>query len=444
MVRACSRLRLAAVSSPLPERIRPTSLEEVAGQPHLVGPDGVLTRFVAAKHLPSLLLWGPPGCGKTTLARLLANHLGMRFVPFSAVLGGVGELRKLIDEAETVRDIAGTTLLFIDEIHRFNKAQQDALLPHVESGNITLVGATTENPSFSVNRALLSRCRVYPLRALDEDALRGLIARARDHRDGLPGLVVDDGALDPLLRLSAGDGRRLLVLLEGAWALTRPSPVTAEVVGRIASNPVADHDRAGDAHYDVASAFIKSLRASDAQAALYYLARQLEAGEDAMFVARRLVIFAGEDVGLADPQALQLATAALMATERIGMPEAIYPLTEATVYLATAPKSNRVYAAMGEVMEAARETPAAPVPLHIRNAPTRLMKDIGYGRDYAYAFDAEDHYVAQEYLPEELAGRRFYEPSDFGFEKRIAERLAWWRERKAEAESQRSSSEGES
>ncbi len=417
------------MASPLPERIRPTSLDEVVGQPHLVGPGGVLTQFLAAKHLPSLLLWGPPGCGKTTLARLLANQLAMRFVPFSAVLGGVGELRKLIDEADAVRDIAGTTLLFIDEIHRFNKAQQDALLPHVERGHITLVGATTENPSFSVNRALLSRCRVYPLHALDEAALRDLIARARDHADGLPGLVVADEALDPLLRMSVGDGRRLLVLLEGAWALTRPAPVTAAVVARIASNPVADHDRAGDAHYDVASAFIKSLRASDPQAALYYLARQLEAGEDAMFVARRLVIFAGEDVGLADPQALTLATAALMATERIGMPEAIYPLTEATVYLATAPKSNSAKAYFAAV-EAVKRHPGASVPMFLRNAPTDLMKELGYKVGYQYDHDAPDHFAGQQCLPDELLGEVFYKPGTFGHEKEIAKRIEWWEARR--------------
>jgi putative ATPase len=414
---------------PLPERIRPATLDEVVGQPQLIGPDGILSKLIAAGHLPSILLWGPPGCGKTTLARLLADKLKMHFAPFSAVLGGVAELRKLIDEAHKFANLGQNTLLFIDEIHRFNKAQQDALLPHVESGAVVLVGATTENPSFSVNRALLSRCRVFQLHGLDEDALRQLIERARSHPEGLPGLTVEAGAMDPLLRLSAGDGRRLLMLLESAYALNKQHEVTTAAVAQVAANPMADHDRAGENHYDVASAFIKSMRASDVQAALYYLARQLEAGEDPMFVARRVVIFAGEDVGLADPQAMVVATSAMLATEHIGMPEAIYPLSEAVIYCTTAPKSNATKGYFAAA-EAVKKYPGASVPMFIRNAPTPLMKELGYHEGYQYDHDQPEHYAGQACLPDELLGQKFYEPGQFGFEKEIAKRLEWWEARR--------------
>ena len=415
--------------APLPERIRPATLDDIVGQPQLIGAQGVLTRLLAVGHLPSLLLWGPPGCGKTTLARLLAEQLGMRFTAFSAVLGGVPELRAAIEEARAMANLGQGTLLFVDEIHRFNKAQQDALLPHVESGTVLLVGATTENPSFAVNRALISRCRVFQLQGLDADALRALIARAATHPEGLPGMHVADAAIDPLLRLCAGDGRRLLLLLENAWALTRPQAVTAQAVAQIAAHPSADHDRAGDAHYDVASAFIKSMRASDVQAALYYLARQLEAGEDAMFVARRVVIFAAEDIGLADPQALVIATAALTATANLGMPEAIYPLTQAVIYNATAPKSNGTKSYFAAA-EAVRAHPGATVPMFIRNAPTQLMKDLGYHEGYVYDHDAADHFTGQQCLPDQLLGETFYQPGNFGFEKEIAKRLEWWEARR--------------
>jgi putative ATPase len=415
--------------APLPERIRPATLDEVVGQPQLIGPHGVLSRLLAAGHLPSLLLWGPPGCGKTTLARLLAERLGLRFTPFSAVLGGVPELRKLVDEAAKLAALGERTLLFVDEIHRFNKAQQDALLPHVEAGTVVLVGATTENPSFAVNRALLSRCRVFPLTALDADALRALVERARTHPQGLPGLAVADAAFDPLLRLSAGDGRRLLMLLDSCWALCRPAPIDAATVAQVASRPVSDHDPDGENHYDVASAFIKSMRASDVQAALYWLARQLEAGEDPRFVARRLVIFASEDVGLADPQLLPLATAALVASEHIGMPEAVYPLSQATIACATAPKSNTTKAYFAAA-EAVRAHPGATVPMFLRNAPTQLMKELGYKAGYQYDHDAPDHYAGQQCLPDELLGSRFYTPGAFGFEKEIAKRLEWWEARR--------------
>jgi putative ATPase len=416
-------------ATPLPERLRPATLDEVVGQPQLLGPGGVLSKLLAAGHLPSLLLWGPPGCGKTTLARLLAGRAGLRFAPFSAVLGGVAELRALIEEARAAAALGQRTLLFIDEIHRFNKAQQDALLPHVEAGTVLLVGATTENPSFSVNRALLSRCRVFQLQGLDEAALDALVERARHHPEGLPGLEIAADARGALLRLCAGDGRRLLMLLESAWALTRPAPVDAAAVGQVAAGAVSDHDRAGDNHYDVASAFIKSMRASDVQAALYYLARQLEAGEDPRFVARRVVIFACEDVGLADPQALVVAAAALTASENIGMPEAVYPLSQAVIYCATAPKSNATKAYFAAA-EAVRRHPGASVPMFLRNAPTALMATLGYKQGYQYDHDAPDHFAGQQCLPDELLGSRFYAPGAFGFEKDIAKRLEWWEARR--------------
>jgi putative ATPase len=416
-------------TAPLPERVRPAVLDEVAGQPHLIGPQGVLSQLIAAGHLPSLLLWGPPGCGKTTLARLLAERLQLRFVPFSAVLGGVAELRKLIEEAAAFANLGQRTLLFIDEIHRFNKAQQDALLPHVEAGTVVLVGATTENPSFSVNRALLSRCRVFALHGLDDQALRGLVERVRTHPHGIPDLAIEEAAWEPLVRFAAGDGRRLLMLVEGAHALSRPGPITAAAVAQVAASPVSDHDRAGENHYDVSSAFIKSMRASDVQAALYYLARQVEAGEDPRFVARRLVIFASEDVGLADPQVLVIATAAMAAVENIGLPEAVYPLSQATIACATAPKSNSTKAYFAAA-EAVKRHPGAQVPMFLRNAPTQLMKDLGYKRGYQYDHDAPDHFAGQQCLPDELLGEVFYQPGAFGFEKEIAKRLEWWEARR--------------
>ena len=415
--------------TPLPERLRPDSLDDVVGQQHLIGEGGVLSQLIEAGHVPSLLLWGPPGCGKTTLARLLSQRLHLRFAPFSAVLGGVAELRALIDEAAAMARLGERTLLFIDEIHRFNKAQQDALLPHVEAGTVLLVGATTENPSFSVNRALLSRVRVFPLHALDDQGLRALIARVQRHPQGIPDLRIDDQAYDPLLRLSSGDGRRLLMLVEAAHALAKGTAISSALVAQVAASPVSDHDRAGENHYDVASAFIKSMRASDVQAALYYLARQLEGGEDPRFVARRLVIFASEDVGLADPQVLLVATAALNAVEGIGMPEAVYPLSQATISCATAPKSNSTKAYFAAAA-AVNKHPGAQVPLFLRNAPTALMRELGYKQGYRYDHDEPDHFAGQACLPEELLGSTFYTPGAFGFEKEIAKRLDWWEARR--------------
>jgi len=415
--------------APLPERIRPATLAEVVGQDALLGPNGVLTRLLDSGHLPSLVLWGPPGCGKTTIARLLASRLALRFVPFSAVLGGVPELRVALTEAAAARTFGQGTLLFVDELHRFNKGQQDALLPHVEAGTLILLGATTENPSFAVNRALLSRVRVFPLAALTPQALDTLIERAAGHPQGLPGVTVDAPARAALLALSAGDARRLLMMLEAAWAMTKPHRVDAQSVAAVASSPPADHDRAGENHYDVASTFIKSMRASDVQAALYYLARQLEGGEDPLFVARRVVIFASEDVGLADPQALVVASAALSAVERIGMPEAVYPLTQAVVYNATAPKSNSAKGYF-KAAEAVRRHPGAQVPMFLRNAPTELMGDLGYGAGYQYDHDAPEHFAGQSCLPDELLGERYYQPGHFGHEKEIHKRLEWWEARR--------------
>lgn len=414
--------------SPLPERLRPARLAEVVGQEHLLGQTGIISKLIAAGALPSIVLWGPPGCGKTTIARLLAQELGLRFVPFSAVLGGVPELRALLDEARKVRDLGQGTLLFVDELHRFNKGQQDALLPHVEAGAVTLVGATTENPSFALNKALVSRVRVFTLRALDEAALDALVERVRTHPEGLSGLELDAGARALLLRLACGDGRRLLMLIEAAHAMAG-GPITAAHIAQVAQNPSADHDRAGEAHYDVASAFIKSMRASDVQAALYYLARQLESGEDPLFVARRVVIFACEDVGLADPQALSVAMAAHQAVAAIGLPEAVYPLSEAVIYCATAPKSNATKAYFAAA-EAVRERPGAQVPMFLRNAPTGLMKELGYGAAYVYDHDTPDHFAGQRCLPDELRGKVFYEPGQFGFEKEIRKRLEWWEARR--------------
>ncbi len=416
--------KVAEANAPLAERMRPRRLSEVEGQAALVGEGALLRRLIAADRLPSLVLWGPPGTGKTTLARVLAHETSATFIPFSAVLGGVPQLRKILDEAKERRRRGGRSLLFVDEIHRFNKAQQDALLPHVEDGTVTLVGATTENPSFAVNAALLSRARVFRLESLSEEALRRLIERAvRDAERGLGGSVelTPDG-LEALAVGAGGDARRALTTLE-TLAADR-SVIDAEAVADAYGSRTLLHDKSGDAHYDVVSAFIKSMRGTDPDASLYWMFRLLEAGEDPRFVLRRMIIFASEDIGNADPRALQIAIAADQAFHRLGMPEALHSLSQCCTYLASAPKSNASYDAFKAARADVAEHGALPVPKKLRNAPTKLMKADGNGEGYRYPHDEGGYAKGETYMPEKLLGRRYYFPRDSGLEARIRERLA--------------------
>ena len=421
--------------APLAERMRPNRLEDMVGHEEQLAPGRPLHVLLQAGALPSLILWGPPGSGKTTLAWILGEMQDARLVPLSAVTAGVPEIRKAIEAARRTRL---RTLLFIDEIHRLNKAQQDALLPHVEAGSVTLIGATTENPSFSVIAPLLSRCRVLTLEALSAESLGQVIDRAlADEKLGLgaSGLEVSSDARDALILASQGDARRLLGMLEASASVhlsskRRSQPLSAEAVEEAVGRIALRHDRDGEEHFNVVSALIKSMRASDPDAALHYLARLLEAGEDALYVSRRLVIFASEDVGNADPAALTLAVSAQQAVEKIGMPEGRIPLAQVATYLACAPKSNAAYAALGEAIADLQGQGPLPVPKHLRNAPTRLMKELGYGEDYVYAHSAEDAFVAAENLPEALRGRVYYAPLDRGAEAAIATRLAAWRARR--------------
>ncbi|HEY3060809.1 MAG TPA: replication-associated recombination protein A [Chloroflexota bacterium] len=412
--------------------MRPRTFDEILGQEHLLAPGRALRRALEADRVPSMVLWGPPGSGKTTLADVIARLTQSRFIAVSAVTAGVADLRKAVEKARATPNVR--TILFIDEIHRFNKSQQDAVLPHVENGTITMIGATTENPSFEVNSALLSRVRVFTLRSLTDPDVELIVRRALDDTErglGTSGLNIEETALRHLVERANGDARVALNAVELGADATQAvggTTISLAVIEDAVQQRALQYDKGGDAHYDTISAFIKSIRGSDPDAAVYWLARMLESGEDLMFVARRLVILAGEDVGLADPSALRVAVAAQQAAHFVGMPEAMFPLAEATLYLATAPKSNSVGRAYGAAMEAVRDTRNDPVPLHLRNAVTGLMRGMGYGRDYRYSHDFgqnDPERWRQRYLPENVAERRFYMPGDQGFEAdEITRRLA--------------------
>ncbi|MEE8442334.1 MAG: replication-associated recombination protein A [Dehalococcoidia bacterium] len=436
------RLQRQRQEAPLAARMRPRTFDELVGQAHIVGPDKVLRRSIEADQVPSMILWGPPGTGKTTLALIIAAATRSHFEQVSAVTAGVADLRRIVQEARERRgmhpDSSGRTILFVDEIHRFNKSQQDVALPHVEDGTIVLIGATTENPSFEVIAPLLSRSRVFALTPLTEDDVGTIVDRALE--DAERGLAAMHVSLEPearelLLTVANGDARIALNAVELAAGVTQPDDqgkrlVSLSTIEGSLQQRTLLYDKKGSQHYDTISAFIKSVRASDPDAAMYWLGRMIEAGEDPMFIARRIVILAAEDVGMADPQALPVAMAAQQAVHFIGMPEGAIPLAEATVYLATAPKSNSAYAALNRALEDARRSINDPVPLHLRNPVTPLMKNMGYGREYRYAHDSPEHFSGQANLPDNLRGRVYYDPSDQGYEKEVAERLRrWWGER---------------
>ena len=422
--------------APLAARMRPRTFDEYVGQEHIIGPGTALRNSIEADTLPSIILWGPPGTGKTTLASLIANVTNSHFEQVSGVASGVADLRRIAGEARERLGMSGqSTILFVDEIHRFNKAQQDVILPYVEDGTLVLIGATTENPSFEVVSPLLSRARVFALESLTDEQVRAIaVAAANDAERGLGALhpIIDGEALDALVNLSNGDARTALNALELAVSATEPD---AEGTRRVNTAMVEDamqrrslrHDKAGDLHYDTISAFIKSVRASDPDAAVYWLARMLEAGEDPLFIARRLVILAAEDIGMAAPQALTVAVAAQQAVHFIGLPEGRIPLAEATVYLATCPKSNASYMALNRATEDVERTRNEPVPLHLRNAVTGLMRDMGYGDGYKYAHDFEGNFTQTQNLPDSLKDKRYYQPGDQGYERTVRERLERWR-----------------
>ena len=428
--------------APLAARMRPRSFEEFVGQEHIVGQRRVLRKTIEADQLMSIIFWGPPGSGKTTLARIIASITKSHFSPISAVNAGVADLRRIIEEAGERGGMYGQrTILFIDEIHRFNKAQQDVILPHVEDGTITLIGATTENPSFEVISPLLSRTRVFTLNTLTNDEIRVIVERAiADEERGLGkmGVKLDEDALEHLVVMANGDARIALNALEMATIATEPDTKGQRKIPLPTIEDALQHrallyDKAGDQHYDIISALHKSLRGSDPDAALYWLGRMLEAGEDPLYVARRLVRFASEDVGMADPQALVVAMAAQQAVHFIGMPEGNLALAEAAVYLATAPKSNSLYSAYSNVQRDVEKTRNDPVPLHLRNPVTGLMKEQGYGKGYKYAHDFPGHFVKQQNLPDALRGKRYYLPSNQGFENEVERRLkGWWRNKREE------------
>jgi putative ATPase len=424
---------------PLAERMRPQTIEDFVGQEDLLGRDKMLSKLIALRTIPSLLLWGPPGSGKTTLARILARSSGADFVFFSAVLSGVKEVRQVVERARQRRDQEKrATILFVDEIHRFNKGQQDGFLPHVESGLLTLIGATTENPSFQVIAPLLSRCRVLVLKPLTNDSLRIILDRAlNDQKDGLGGrhIEIKDNAMTHLCAMADGDARRALNNLEIAASLSNSTErsakdrpiITLEIAEEASQRRSLRYDNAGEEHYNLISALHKSLRDSDPDGGLYWLGRMLAAGEEPLYIARRLIRFASEDIGNADPQALQVAMNCREAYHLLGTPEGELALAQAVVYLATAPKSNAVYMAYKKVLEDIRQTGSLEAPLHIRNAPTRLMKNLDYGKGYKYAHDHEDGLVLQDHLPPELSGRIYYSPTNRGYEAVIKDRLVKWR-----------------
>lgn len=428
MTRTDDNIGRSRMLPPLPERMRPRSLEGYVGQRHLIGPGCILRNMIDSGNLSSFILWGPPGVGKTTLSRIVAQSLGREFYTLSAVSAGVKEVREVIDRARSnsIFSNGQSPILFIDEIHRFSKSQQDALLGAVEDGTIVLIGATTENPSFEVITPLLSRCQVFVLKSLAVEDLQNLLDRAISQDEILKHRKIEVNETDAIFRYSAGDARKLLNILEivvGSFIGDVPVVIDNKVVTSCLQENVAIYDKGGEMHYDVISAFIKSVRGSDPNAAIYYLARMLDGGEDPLFIARRLCILAAEDVGLANPNALLLANSCFQIVHTIGMPEARIPLAECTIFLASSPKSNSAYKAINEALVVAKETHTASVPLYLRNAPTQLMAELGYSDGYKYAHDFPGHFADLEFMPTELAGRKFYEPAENKHEENLRSRL---------------------